>query len=209
MADGQQIKSDLRAEVAALKRQRTLDAATDLFYEKGYTNTTLDEVAANLGVTKPFIYTNFGSKPDLLAEICRIGVGSALDEVERVLARGEPDAQTLRQFIPKYVCAVLLRQKNIAINIREEKNLLPEHAAELAEMRHRFMARIEELLTRASSAAGHALPDPHVTAFAIVGAISWSTFWFSPAGRLSAEDISERMTEIVLGLVTQQGAAPK
>ena len=44
MADGQRTKSNLRAEVAALKRQRTLDAATDLFYENGYTNTTLDDV---------------------------------------------------------------------------------------------------------------------------------------------------------------------
>ncbi len=207
MVDRQQTKADLRAEVAALKRQRTLDAATDLFYEKGYTNTTLDEVAAHLGVTKPFIYTNFGAKPDLLAEICRIGVGSALAEVERVLALGEPDAQTLRRFIPKYVEAVLKRQKNIAINIREEKNLQPEHAAELAEMRHAFMARIEDLLTRSSIAAGHVLPDPHVAAFAIVGAISWSTFWYSPSGRLSALDISARMTEIVLGLVSHHGAA--
>ncbi|SDD53171.1 TetR/AcrR family transcriptional regulator [Ruegeria marina] len=202
MADGKRTKSNLRAEVAALKRERTLGAATDLFYEKGYTNTTLDDVAAQLGVTKPFIYTNFGSKPDLLVEICRVGVGSALEEVERVLALGEPDPQTLRRFIPRYVDAVLRRQKNIAINIREEKNLLPEHASELAELRHNFMARIELLLTKACAAAGYKLPDPNVTAFAIVGAVSWSTFWYSPQGRLSAQDLSDRMTEIVLNLVT-------
>lgn len=201
MADAQQTKSNLRAELAALKRQRTLDAATELFYEKGYTNTTLDDVAIRLGVTKPFIYTNFGSKPDLLVEICRIGVGSALEEVDRVLANGDPDPQTLRRFIPRYIDAVLRHQKNIAINIREEKNLLPEHARELAEMRHTFMSRIETLLTRASAAAGHTLSDPHVSAFTIVGAISWSTFWYSPTGRLSAEDLSKKMTEAVLNLV--------
>jgi AcrR family transcriptional regulator len=207
MADGQRKKSNLRAEVAALKRQRTLDAATDLFYEKGYTNTTLDDVATQLGVTKPFIYTNFGSKPDLLVEICRIGVGSALEEVEQVLALGEPDANTLRLFIPRYVDAVLRRQKNIAVNIREEKNLLPEHAAELAELRRTFMTRIELLLTKASAAAGHRLADPYVTAFAVVGAISWSTFWYSPAGRLSAEELSARMTSIVLDLATKSDVA--
>ena len=201
MADGQRTKSNLRAEVAALKRQRTLDAATDLFYENGYTNTTLDDVAKRLGVTKPFIYTNFGSKPDLLVEICRVGVGSALDEVERVLALGEPDADTLRRFVPRYVDAVLRHQKNIAINIREERNLLPEHASELAELRHRFMSRLEALLTRASAAAGHTLSDPQVSALTIVGAISWSTFWYSPSGRLSAEDLSQKMTVAVLNLI--------
>lgn len=195
---------NLREEVAALKRQRTLDAATDLFYEKGYTNTTLDDVAAQLGVTKPFVYTNFGSKSDLLAEICRIGVRSALAEVERALALGEPTADTLRQFVPRYVASVLRSQKNIAVNIREEKNLLAEHAQELSELRQTFMAQVETLLVKACAAAGHPLPDPRVTAFAIVGAISWSTFWYNPAGRLSAEQLADRMTETILNLVGAQ-----
>lgn len=201
MAQARKGKSKLREEVAALKRQRTLDAATDLFYEKGYTNTTLDDVASQLGVTKPFIYTNFGSKPDLLAEICRIGVSSALDEVERVLAKGEPSRHTLHRFIPRYVDAVLRRQKNIAVNIREEKNLLPEHAEDLAALRRTFMSRLEALLEKACAASGITLQDPHVTAFAIVGAISWTTFWYSSDGALSAEDLSEKMADIVLNLV--------
>lgn len=208
MAKEQKTRSKLRDEVAALKRQRTLDAATDLFYEKGYTNTTLDDVANQLGVTKPFIYSNFGSKPDLLAEICRIGVKSALDEVERILDQGEPAANTLRRFIPRYVDAVIKRQKNIAVNIREEKNLLPEHAEDLAALRRTFMTRIELLLTKASAAAGITLADPQVTAFAVVGAISWSTFWFNPKGALSTDDLSDKMGDIVLNLVAgAKGAA--
>lgn len=193
--------SNLREEVAALKRQRTLDAATDLFYEKGYTNTTLDDVAARLGVTKPFVYTNFGSKSDLLAEICRIGVRSALAEVDNALAQGEPTAETLRSFVPRYVESVLKSQKNIAVNIREEKNLLPEHAQELSDLRQTFMAQIEALLVKACAAADHPLPDPRVAAFAIVGAISWSTFWYNPGGRLSAQELSARMTDTILNLV--------
>ena len=201
MASESKPKSKLRDEVALLKRQRTLDAATDLFYEKGYTNTTLDDVASQLGVTKPFIYTNFGSKPDLLAEICRIGVSSALDEVERMLAQGEHNASTLRRFIERYVDAVLKRQKNIAVNIREEKNLLPQHAEDLAALRRKFMTRIELLLTKACAAAGITLPDPQVTAFAVVGAVSWTTFWYNPKGTLSADALSDKMAEIVMNLV--------
>ncbi len=196
-----QSKLMVREEVLALKRQRTLDAATDLFYEKGYTKTTLDDVAMRLGVTKPFIYTNFGSKPDLLVETCRIGVRSALIEIDRVLAQGEPSIALLRRFVPKYVASVLRTQKNIAINIREEKNLLPEHAEELAALRQSFMSRVETLLVTACKNEGITLADPRVTAFAIVGAVSWSTFWFNPAGPLGVNDLSEKMTDIILNLV--------
>ena len=196
-----QTRLKVREEVIALKRQRVLDAATELFYEKGYTNTTLDEIASRLGVTKPFIYTNFGSKSDLLVAICRIGVRNALAAIDRVLEHGEPSITLLKRFVPRYVSSVLKSQKNIAINIREEKNLLPEHAEELAALRHKFMVRIESLLTTACKNEGINLRDPRVTAFAIVGAVSWSTFWFNAGGPLSADDVSEKMTDIILNLV--------
>jgi AcrR family transcriptional regulator len=191
----------VREEVVALKRQRTLDAATELFYEKGYSNTTLDDVALRLGVTKPFIYSNFGSKSDLLVATCRIGVRSALTEIEWALAQDEPSIAKLRRAIPRYVTVILRTQKNIAINIREEKNLLPEHAEELAALRQTFMAGVETLLAETCKAEGITLLDPRVTAFAIVGAVSWSTFWFNPAGPLSVEDLSEKLTDIILILV--------
>ncbi|UWQ21799.1 TetR/AcrR family transcriptional regulator [Jannaschia sp. W003] len=191
----------VRDEVAALKRQRTLDAATDLFYERGYTNTTLDDVAARLGVTKPFVYTNFGSKPQLLAEICGVGIRSALDEIEAALAEGAPTLATMQRFAPRYVASVLRTQKNIAVNIREEKNLLPEHARELAALRQTFMARMETLVAGAARDGGVALPDPRVAAFAIVGAVSWSTFWFHADGPLTAEALSGKMTGIILHIL--------
>ena len=200
------VRSKVREEVAALKRQRTLDAATDLFYEKGFTNTTLDDVAQRLGVTKPFIYTNFGSKPDLLVAICEIGVRSALEEIERVLEQGPPTRETLRRFMPAYVTAVLKTQKNIAINIREEKNLLPDQAAHLAALRQTFMTRIERLLRDVMGPATSAA-DLRVTAFAIVGAVSWATFWFNPGGTLSRHDLADKMADIILNLVRQDTSA--
>ena len=121
------------------------------------------------------------------------------------MAQGEPTSSTLSRFIPRYVDAVLRRQKNIAVNIREEKNLLPEHAEDLAALRRTFMTRIEMLLTKASAAAGITLADPQVTAFAVVGAVSWTTFWFNPKGPLSADDLSDKMGDVVLNLVSGAG----
>lgn len=201
MAKPREDRLKIREEVAALKRQRTLDAATDLFYDKGYTNTTLDDVAEVLGVTKPFIYANFGSKSALLTEICSLGVHGALEQIEFVLAQDLPPAEALRLFVPRYVTAILRRQKSIAINIREEKNLEPADAERLAELRQRFMSRVESLLAAGKEAGDIQVSDPRVSAFAIVGAVSWATFWFNPAGTLSVAQIADRMTPVILNLV--------
>ena len=75
----------IRDEVAALKRERTISVAVELFYERGYENTSLDAVAERMTVTKPFIYAHFSSKAELLAEICSRGIASALAALDGVL----------------------------------------------------------------------------------------------------------------------------
>ena len=61
----------MREEILAYKRERILEEAVKLFYARGFNATTLDDIAAELGVTKPFIYTHFRSKVDLLAALCK------------------------------------------------------------------------------------------------------------------------------------------
>ena len=76
----------MREEILAYKRERILEEAVKLFYERGFTGTTLDDIAAELGVTKPFIYTHFRSKTDLLAALCKPTIELSLEAVAR---RGE------------------------------------------------------------------------------------------------------------------------
>lgn len=201
MAEAQRGRRKMPSSMVALRRDRIVDVAADLFYERGYTRTTLDDVAERMGVTKPFIYHSFGSKTDLLAEICMRGVQAALTELEQVQALDLPPGETLRQFLPRYVAAVLRVQKKIAINIREEKNLDPADAERLAELRQRFMARVEELLRAGRDCGQIAVDDPRIGAFVLVGAVSWTTFWYNPGGVLSSETIASRITDVGLNLL--------
>lgn len=50
---------------AAERRELILDSAGRLFGERGYTHTSLDEIAAAAGVTKPILYRHFDSKKAL------------------------------------------------------------------------------------------------------------------------------------------------
>src|SRR5262249_42624727 len=47
-------------------RERILDVALDLFTEQGYEQTSLREIAEQLGVTKAALYYHFASKDEIL-----------------------------------------------------------------------------------------------------------------------------------------------
>src|SRR5687768_665549 len=65
--------ADLRARTDPRleKRERILSVAARLFYEGGYRATSMESIAEELGVTKPFLYYHFENKHEILEEIAR------------------------------------------------------------------------------------------------------------------------------------------
>src|SRR6478735_5228468 len=72
----------VKAELVALKKERILEAATQLFLRNGYHGCTMDQIAAAIGVTKPFVYYQFRDKGEILAAISGYGAELSLSAVE-------------------------------------------------------------------------------------------------------------------------------
>jgi len=61
-------ESALRREQAAATRTRIVRAAAELFAAQGYTQTSIEQIAARAGVARPTVYTAFTGKPALLKQ---------------------------------------------------------------------------------------------------------------------------------------------
>lgn len=65
---------------AAKRRLQLLAVALDVFAERGFYSTSMNDVADAAGVTKPVLYQHFGSKRELFVEL--LGeIGAGLSEV--------------------------------------------------------------------------------------------------------------------------------
>jgi AcrR family transcriptional regulator len=62
-----------RSKARAAKREAVLRAAVQMFNERGFHQTSLDDVAASLGISKPTIYHYLGNKDQVLLECVTIG----------------------------------------------------------------------------------------------------------------------------------------
>ncbi len=191
----------MRDEILAYKRDRILQEAVKLFYERGFTGTTLDDIAAELGVTKPFIYTHFRSKVELLAALCQPTIEMSLAAVANAAeAPGTPTAR-LYQAMADFAKVVLQRQANIAIFFREEKHLSPEALGAINTLRKKFDGLLSGLLREGVAAGEFTVPDVNVAALALGGMISWAYTWHRPEGRLSLEDVCGTLAGLALRMV--------
>lgn len=163
----------MKAEIAALKRQKILEAAAKLFAERGYYNTTLDDVAAQLGVTKPFIYGVFKNKSELLAASFLRVVDLCLEAAEAgARVEGRP-SDRLRALVERIVHIAADNLAFNAILLREEKSLDPPVLLEVRKREDKFHAALRRILEDGVAAGEFAVPDIRITALAIGGMIGW------------------------------------
>jgi TetR/AcrR family transcriptional regulator len=75
-----------------ITRERILDAAEEIFAERGFDGATLRDVAARVGLRNPSLYNHFDSKDALYAAVLERGVGPVMRVLSDFVARGETDS---------------------------------------------------------------------------------------------------------------------
>jgi TetR/AcrR family transcriptional regulator, cholesterol catabolism regulator len=200
---------DIRDAVSRLKRERIIATAVELFYSQGLSNTTLEAVAERMNVTKPFIYSHFKSKSELLAEICSRGIRASLDALNRAVALPGTATEKMRALARDFMLAVVSNQAHIAIYNREEKHLSREDSVAINEMRREFDRKFCALLEAGVASGEFNVADVQLTSLAIGGIVSWSYVWFRPNGRLSQGETADRVADLVMAMIQTRRAPPQ
>lgn len=198
---GRRAGKSLKSEFVAFKTNRIVEVASHLFYERGYSSCTLDNVADTLGVTKPFLYSYFRNKEAILAAICELGISEALAALEQTLAAKQANhREMLAEVVRKVGQIVIDRQEYVVVYQREMKHLSAADAQRILRLRHSFDHQIGELI-REGIRAGEFREDvdPFVAVW-IGGLISWIPTWYSPKGKRSADDVVEYLVQAALRL---------
>lgn len=198
-----QVKS-MRNELHDYKRNRILDVASQLFYDAGYSKTSIDAITEQLHVTKPFIYYHFDSKADILAGVCGRTTAFVAELAETAArSEGQPK-QRLRELVHNMTLRVIEGRIYLAVYFREEKHLPEKARSELASYRRRFDRAMRALLQQGVEAKEFKLSNIAVAEQAITGMTTWLFNWYRPERPLSAEDIAKDMAQLTLSMVAGQ-----
>src|SRR5215510_5566523 len=86
----------------ATKREAVLETAAQLFLEKSYGRTSLNDVAERLNITKPALYHYFRNKEDILLECYRLGTGLIEDILNEISNHCGTGLEKVEAFIYSY-----------------------------------------------------------------------------------------------------------
>ena len=180
-------------------------AAAELFCEKGFDGTSMSTLAESVGVTKAAIYHFVpGGKAELLFAVMSFGM-DRLEEYVITPARGIVDAETrLRTIIRNHVRIITSGaspqgHNPVTIVVEEVGGLSKEHRRIVDKRKRVYVDLIRDTLTQLNAENKLRAVDETVAAFSMLGTILWVARWYDPNGRMSAEQINEEISKLILG----------
>ncbi len=187
---------------------RIRDAATELFYEKGYHATSMREVAAAVGIKAASVYNHFASKEDILFEI-------AYGTMQEMLAGGRaavsfaasPQAELRRlvEFHVRYSAQNRLRAKVADDQLHALK---PSRRKRVQRIRDQYERLFRDILTAGRAEYGWQVDDVAVVTFALATMATAVDVWYREDGRLSPDAIASIYGDLAVRAVMASTVSP-
>lgn len=173
-----------------VKREAVIRAAARAFNERGYHHTSLDDIAADLGVTKPTVYYYVSSKEQLLFECFLAGLTPIREALREAEQRDGSARQRLAAVIRGYATAIGSEYGWCMVRAHDQ-DLGPEMRRQINALKSEIDQGIRRLLRAGMDDGSVGTCDPKIAAFALAGALNWIAHWYRADQALSPAEVAE------------------
>jgi AcrR family transcriptional regulator len=173
----------------ATKREAVLKTAAELFLEKSYGRTSMNDVADRLNITKPALYHYFRNKEDILIECYRLGTGLIEEILNDIAAHCGSGLEKVEAFIYSYANVMTINFGRCVMRL-DDADLSTDAFSEVRNYKRKIDRRLRSFIQEGIDDGTITPCDPKIAAFSIAGALNWIGQWYEAEGALSAEEIA-------------------
>ena len=183
----------------ALVENELLARAADLFAERGYNGTSLQDIAESMGMTRPAIYHYFENKDALLVALVD-GVTEGREELLRSIRR-DPDL-TPEMKLQRAMHDMALQVADYSARFRLlilSNSDLPQHIAEQNDRARRDVTEhLVAIISEGITAGTIYDVDARLASYAILGMCNSIAWWLKPNGEITPKAVADLVTELTL-----------
>ena len=187
-----------RQERKEARRRRLLAAALVILAERGYNDTSVDQVVAQARTSKTTFYEFFDSKEDCVRDLLAREGGSLIHTVTAAAAQGADHRDRMRRGITAFVHACAAQRELAKVLLVESVGISERIEAVRHELQGRFAQVVEEEVRRAAADQDpfYAAVDPVVFGRAVVGAVNEATGHFLDRPGADPEGLADGLCRI-------------
>lgn len=181
------------------KRDQIVAAAAKVFREKGYHQSTTEDIAAEVGMLKGSLYYYISRKEDLLHAVVEKPVQEMVENLRVITQSDAPTADKIHRLIADHIHTFEQYYPHIFVYLQEISHTAADHNRPFSNIGVEYRRLIEQIL-REGIAAGELRDDldPTLTSLAIVGMCNWMHRWYRPTGKLPSATVAETFSTLML-----------
>ena len=176
--------------------EEILQAAAGVFRERGYHGGTLEEVGAQLGITRAALYYYFRNKQAVLRELLTRAMRVGVTELDAAMAASDDPEERLVIAITKLIELIARERDIFTIYFQENEEVMSAAGEEARELEQDYARRFTSLVADALAARGVEGVDPGVVARGILGMCNWTYRWLHPDGPLTASEVARQWSAV-------------
>jgi len=178
------------------RRDEVIRVATRLFAAKGYYATTLDQIAEEIGITKPALYYYITNKEDILRTI----INQMLEPMQEAVDIGKSSMSPVEKLrkIMKTLIQSAAERKETTLLAFEQANILPKRSRDALRRRQKEVEHtVMQVLKEGIEQGYFVVSDVKMAGFTILAASNWIYHWYQPEGRMTPLEIAEHCIKLL------------
>lgn len=181
---------------------RIYEVATRLFGGRSYPATSMRDISEAVGILPGSLYAHISSKEALLLEIVTSGIDKYLEAVGPLATTREPATARMRAVVRAHVAVAAEHAELSQVAFHQWKFLGDASREVVVAKRTEYEGYFRRIVDDGVKAGEFRLKHPRLAVLGVIGMLNWVPDWFSPSGKLSADEVAEALAEVVLsGLV--------
>lgn len=187
-----------------MTRNEILDASAQIFSQKGYHGTSMQDIAIAVNLQKASLYHHVSSKQEILFDLLNRGLDILITQVEEAIDEPGSADERLRRATCAYLTTMTEYQDLASVLLLEYRSLEPDYHDRHIPRRDRFEQIWRDLIREGMEDGIYTCAHPSLSARALLGVLNWTVTWFRNDGPLSAGEIADQISNLFLmGLITR------
>lgn len=177
--------------------------AANIIFEKGFDATSMGDIADAVDLTKGGLYYYIKGKKALLYAIMDFAMNRLESEVLEPARKEEDPEERLSILLSGHAELVIEDSSAMTILVYEEEGLDESHRPKVRQRKRTYADFLRDTIVAVLDKNGRTSKiDPAMAASSVLGTVHWIVRWYQPSGRLSAEEVVQQVTDLIMhGLV--------
>lgn len=180
------------------KKQIIFEAAATLFRDKGYTATSMRDLADHVNLKASSLYNHIGSKEEILREICFANAEYFKQGMAKVEAMEASAAEQVRALIRIHIEVATSDFTSVTAFNDEWRHLSEPHLAEFKALRRDYEKRFQAIIEMGIKNGEFKPLDSFTVLYTIFSSVRWIYDWYKPGRSITTEQLDAQISTFLM-----------